>query len=65
MSPISKNKTPKRMSSTPGMTAVKKRLRKFTNWGIRDDRLFTDGDDPVGYLLMAKIWILVKNLFLS
>ena len=47
MSPISKTKTLKRMSSSPDMTAVKIRLRKFTNLGICDERLFIDGDDPV------------------
>ena len=29
------------------MTPVKKRLRKFTNLRVRDERLFTDDDDPV------------------
>ena len=47
MSPISKIKTLKRMSSAPGMTPLKKRLRKFTNLRIRDERLFTDDDDSV------------------
>ena len=45
--PISKTKTLKRMSSTPGMTPVKKWSRKFTNLRICDERLFTDDDDTV------------------
>ena len=35
------------MSLTPGMTPVKKQLRKFTNLRIHDEQLFTDDDDPV------------------
>ena len=47
MSPVSKTKTLKRMSSTPGMKPVKERLRKFTNLRICDERLLTNDDDPV------------------
>ena len=44
---ILKTKTLKRKSLTPGMTPVKKQLRKFTNLRIHDEQLFTDDDDPV------------------
>lgn len=51
MSPISKHKTLKRMSSIPGMILVKKRLHKFTNLRI--------------LMKMILFKNLVKKLFLS
>ena len=47
MWPMSNNKTLKRMASTPGMSSVKKRLRKLTNIRIREERLFMDDEDLV------------------
>ena len=47
MSPISKNETLKRMTSTSGLLPLKKWLRKVANLRLREGRLFTDDEQPI------------------
>ena len=47
MTPNSKNKTLKRVASTPGLSPIRKRLRDTRNVQVRNDRLFNDEEIPM------------------
>ena len=47
MTPNSKNKTLKRVASTPGLSPIRKRLRETCNVQVHNDRSFTDEEIPV------------------